>query len=166
YDADIWVNAVKRSFYSTGFATEMGYTSAPGSLGRKDENVISDPRYFTGLLDKFYFWNRSISQEEVDLLFYENGLSSIDESTLDRNNILTFPNPTSGILQIKLPQGFTLENARIISVEGKLVKDINSFEGTQLDLNELPNGFYALEIHYEDAGNKSAVSYQKVLISR
>ncbi len=72
---------------------------------------------------------------------------------LSDNNLLSVsPNPTSGWLQISLPEGNTLEAVRVMDLSGKTVRNLEpgaAASKTELDLSGLPKGIYALQARAE-----------------
>ncbi len=70
----------------------------------------------------------------------------------DNNLLSVSPNPTSGWLQISLPEGNTLEAVRVMDLAGKTVRNLEpgaAASKTELDLSGLPKGIYALQARSE-----------------
>lgn len=69
------------------------------------------------------------------------------------NNLLSLsPNPTSGWVQISLPEGNSLEAVRVMDLSGKTVRNLElgaAASKTELDLSGLPKGIYALQARAE-----------------
>ncbi len=69
------------------------------------------------------------------------------------NSLLSVsPNPTSGLLQIGLPQGMTMDAVRVMDFSGKLVRTIdlnNAVQSFELDLSHLPQGVYGIQARSE-----------------
>jgi hypothetical protein len=70
----------------------------------------------------------------------------------DNSLLSVSPNPTSGWLQISLPEGNTLEAVRVMDLAGKTVRNLElgaSASNTEIDLSGLPKGIYALQARAE-----------------
>lgn len=66
-------------------------------------------------------------------------------------NILVYPNPTTGKLTIDIPKA-TTEPIRVYDISGKLVQEIKSNNTLfNVDINSLENGVYLL--HFDFGGN-------------
>ncbi len=69
------------------------------------------------------------------------------------NSLLSVsPNPTSGLLQIGLPRGKTMDAIRVMDFSGKLVRDIDlkvAVQSYELDLSHLPKGVYGIQARGE-----------------
>lgn len=66
----------------------------------------------------------------------------------DDNLLSVSPNPTSGLLQISLPEGNTLEAVRIVDLSGRTVQYLEpgaAASSTEINLGTLPKGFYTLQ---------------------
>jgi len=70
----------------------------------------------------------------------------------DNSLLSVSPNPTSGWLQISLPEGNTLESVRVMDLSGKTVQNLElgtAASNTEIDLSGLPKGIYALQARAE-----------------
>jgi hypothetical protein len=101
-----------------------------------------------GLLDTFYI---ALETSTHDLFYfklsnpsrYELRIFSVKSSVNQlQQDIIVFPNPSSGILYFNKPCGLV----EIYSTDGKLVKSQTDVYET-LDVSELSNGTYRLRIH-------------------
>jgi hypothetical protein len=63
------------------------------------------------------------------------------------NDVSLYPNPTSGLIRI---YGATHSTISIYSGSGSLCRTISDFTGTSLNLNDLPQGVYILNIQRQD----------------
>ncbi|MEI6408844.1 MAG: T9SS type A sorting domain-containing protein, partial [Bacteroidota bacterium] len=83
-------------------------------------------------------------------IFFGNATGVND---LADNSLLSVsPNPTSGWLQISLPEGNSLEAVRVMDLSGKTVRNLElgaAASKTELDLSGLPKGIYALQARAE-----------------
>lgn len=68
-------------------------------------------------------------------------------TSLEKNGISVFPNPTKSLLNIQVTSEFISGNYKIFDTSGKLLlKGKISDNITQMNLNELPNGQYLLSV--------------------
>ena len=70
----------------------------------------------------------------------------------DNNLLSVFPNPTTGLLQVNLPEGKTMESVRVMDMSGKCVQSIKLNDATstlELNLGDLPKGLYVLQARGE-----------------
>tara|TARA_R110002073_G_scaffold40547_1_gene114842 strand:+ start:45083 stop:45817 length:735 start_codon:yes stop_codon:yes gene_type:complete len=56
----------------SGSGGDLDYTLNPGSIGRKDGNTNFSAYYFSGTLDNFRYWNRTLTLDEISTLCIEN----------------------------------------------------------------------------------------------
>jgi len=73
------------------------------------------------------------------------------ESTFD-NNLIVYPNPTDGLLQIQLGESFNLIDIEVINIDGKIVinKQFGNKNNLDLDLTSLANGVYIIKLKADD----------------
>ncbi|PHR44765.1 MAG: hypothetical protein COA32_14200 [Fluviicola sp.] len=67
-DMVLYIDCRDDSGTYNGTASYMAYSSAPGSIGRKDAYYGGPASYFQGSLDDFRYWNRALTQDEVEYL--------------------------------------------------------------------------------------------------
>ena len=72
---------------------------------------------------------------EVDL--------SIEELIVEAINV--YPNPTNGLINIKLSDEFYKSDIQLIDINGKIIASWQSFTNSQLDLSDFAQGVYILE---------------------
>ena len=81
----------------------------------------------------------------------------IDESDVDGKGFVLFPNPTTGIMNVKLPSTGTYK-LKIISTLGmKYYEKIFQGEEIQLNIKELPQGIYNIIVEGETASMKKMI---------
>ena len=83
-------------------------------------------------------------------------LSSSTEVT-DLNNFKLFPNPTSTITNIQLPNGATIKNVNIYNIMGQLVMQTKL---SQIDISKLEAGTYIVKI----ITKLEAIGVQKLIV--
>ncbi|MGB0423334.1 MAG: LamG domain-containing protein, partial [Flavobacteriales bacterium] len=70
-DMQLYLNCENDGGTYSGSANSLGYTSAPGSVGRKDIANVNT-YHFSGVMDDFYYWNRVVTPEEMGFLCESN----------------------------------------------------------------------------------------------
>jgi gliding motility-associated-like protein len=66
-DMDIYVNCLNDGGTYSGTGGPLAYTSNAGNLGKHD--LITDPPFFfLGYLDEFRYWDRALTQADIDLM--------------------------------------------------------------------------------------------------
>ncbi|MCB0661388.1 MAG: T9SS type A sorting domain-containing protein [Saprospiraceae bacterium] len=161
--SDCYINGSIVTKTTSGFASDIAYTSAPGSLGRKDPNVIDPPIYFRGKLNEFYMWDRELTQDDVDELYLEGGLSNTDETIVDDNEIYLHPNPASNIIQLSGKDINRVEKVVIQNIAGTTVMEKELNGQNYLNISDLPKGMYfANFIGKSNASNLSVIKFQKL----
>jgi hypothetical protein len=118
-----------------------------GSIG-EDEfttiDILKNKKYYIRIWD----FNTGYGTSRSNLCVKKENISSIQDATL--NDLMIFPNPTSGILNIKSES--KINQIRLYNSIGKLLKLSN--ESNTLDLTELSTGVYIIKI---DLKNKKVV---------
>lgn len=71
------------------------------------------------------------------------GLVDIETST----DIKTYPNPTTGLINIK---GANNANIAIYNISGSVLANYNNFSGSQLDLSDMDTGIYFIKVFSHD----------------
>lgn len=67
---------------------------------------------------------------------------------VDNNLLSVSPNPTTGLLQVNLPEGVTMESVRVLDMSGKCVQSVKLNDATsslELNLGDLPKGLYVVQ---------------------
>jgi hypothetical protein len=72
------------------------------------------------------------------------------------NNVLVYPNPTSGAFQISSPEAF--ESLEVYDLTGKMMQRFKGNVNNQYDVSNLPNGIYQLA-----ARSKEGISVSRIL---
>lgn len=95
--------------------------------------------------------------------FRENMVNSAEERGIAQD-IQVFPNPSGGIFYIDLPEGAECAQMRILDLRGRLVLTQNCVNNVNpaLDLSDLPNGLYVLEVKDE----QNALRYWQKLVKK
>lgn len=79
----------------------------------------------------------------------KNCLATSVEEEPFKNNFSIFPNPSNGVFTVELLQNLGGQEIQIINSFGQVLKSINIVgnESTQIDLSELPEGMYYMNIN-------------------
>ena len=70
-EIELYINGCLRDLEVSGTGLQsMVYSDIPGAIGKNDHSsIFGNPvSYYKGSIDEFYFWSRSISEEEVKWL--------------------------------------------------------------------------------------------------
>ncbi len=88
-------------------------------------------------------------------------VSSLHETPKQRLQV--YPNPSRGLVKISLPEAYRNRDSflfRIISVDGRLIKEVRANNDLEVDITDLPSGIYILNLDEEPAS--FAVSILKI----
>lgn len=97
---------------------------------------------FQGIIDDVRFYNRKLTDTEIDEL-YKLNLAVNDDSK--NSDLIIFPNPTSGILNVR---GYGNETLQVLIYDrsGKQIfSQQYSEKQINIDLSKLPDGIYTLK---------------------
>lgn len=107
----------------------------------KDKNGVR----YVDEIDNVRYYNGLLNTTDIATLF--NELSStlhVDDFELN-TTISVFPNPTSGIIQIK--SNLPIKAAQLLSMEGKQLLSVTNT--SKIDISQLQSGIYFLHINTE-----------------
>ncbi len=151
--------------YNGGFANIFGfdiiYLEGSGECNR-----VADSVGVKNYLETFvnsnghvsYFFDEDTESEMIDLtsaflhdILCEDDVLSSEDINHDLNNIIIYPNPSTGLLNIdhNLKSDYLVT---IYSLTGKQL--LHSDLKNQLDISQLQSGFYWIEFSNPDASNK------------
>lgn len=68
-DMDIYINGINNGGTYAGFGTGVAYDNGNFNLGRLDTAQNDPPQYFNGVLDEITFFNRALTEQEVQKLY-------------------------------------------------------------------------------------------------
>ena len=66
----------------------------------------------------------------------------LDINELNIDNLIIYPNPANHVVEVKKYNG----NLKIVDITGKLVKEINSYSGGKIDISDIQNGIYQIQL--------------------
>jgi len=104
-----------------------------------------DSNIYSFNLDPILPESENVNRFEIGFKNITLGTTPID----NLNQLSIYPNPATGLVNIELEEaGEALENIKIFSIDGKLVKEINIVNNSteQIDVSNLSRGFYLVEL--------------------
>lgn len=152
-DMEIYINCVNDGGSYSGSGGALGYSSMPGSVGRKDSGMIVGvpPNYFKGTMDALMYWDRALIASDMedlcsDILATDEIDAKEDSSFI--HSISVYPNPTNGKINLKGIDGMLVKNAYLLDPQGRVVRQIEDVENEIL-VSDLSNGIYFVKIESE-----------------
>ena len=79
-------------------------------------------------------------------------LKNDEQEALHEDQLMAYPNPARDFLTVHLNGGRDFQQVSLYSITGQVVKSIGGLETNhaEMNLNDLPNGIYILEVATED----------------
>lgn len=142
-DMEIYINCKNNGGTYSGSGGSIGYSTIPGSVGRKDSNTGAPSLYFKGTLDNLMYWERALVDNDFSTLC-SNVYSSEEENSITQNWTV-FPNPTSESIKVFGMGSDTLTKFTIFDSRGKLIQT-KAQTNTSIDISDLLSGIYYLHI--------------------
>ncbi len=153
-DMKLYVDCVENEGVYSGSGSSLQYSDTPGSIGRHDRDMNLPANYFKGALDDFRYWNRALTDDEINILCEQLSTHAIASNF---NSVLIFPNPSEGILNIKSNDNNIIDKIIIFNSTGQQVL-MQNFKSI-VDLRGFSKGLYFIRLF-----NKSFVETQKIII--
>jgi hypothetical protein len=102
-----------------------------------------------------YFWrvialNRCGARYSPVYSFFKEGAVTATRTETQVGDARIFPNPTTGLLHVWLPEGLDKAQARLYNVQGQLLQETHLEAMSTLRLHALPAGVYWLQLQMED----------------
>ncbi|WP_299113766.1 S8 family peptidase [uncultured Winogradskyella sp.] len=91
-----------------------------------------------------------------------DSLLNINEFKKETNTINVYPNPSNDFVNISNTYNNTLESIHIYTLDGRLVKIVDTIKGNTININDLSNGAYIFKIKFKG----SVTSYNKMIIKK
>jgi hypothetical protein len=139
----------RKSFFETnGMAISLSSISGDSVIYKS--TVLKKSDWSTGQLYAVAILNKEsdksiIQSEQSNLLSIPSGLSKIAISQFD-----VYPNPVNSKVNILLNSNLTHE-FKLLDITGKVVLAEPTFAGGEIDLTNLPNGIYFIQISENDS---------------
>jgi hypothetical protein len=137
-----YISPTSTSFVATG----SSYTASPA--------IIGTSTYYVGASACLPDQNRAAIVVTVNAC---TGLNKNEEDV-----ILIIPNPASDFIKVKNLSSTSIESIQIFDNTGNLIKENSENINDHIDLSELPNGFYLLDIKTK---NEETI-VKKLLVNR
>ncbi len=123
-----------------------------------------DTVYHNGGIYVNKWWTKGDEPGDADVWKYilecsstKSGTTAINKNTVeDNSNIDVYPNPVSGVLNIKSNDNIT--ELQVFSINGKVL--LSKFNSSQIDVSELASGMYFIKIENEN-GNVDTLRFIK-----
>ena len=93
----------------------------------------------------------NINNSMVDLINNCDTLLAIKDTILD-NGLTIYPNPAKDIINIDLPQSFTIESVSLYTIQGQKLKE-TGFQNNTIDISNLSKGIYILTLKTSNGAN-------------
>ncbi|MFP5471493.1 MAG: T9SS type A sorting domain-containing protein, partial [Bacteroidia bacterium] len=135
----------------------MAYSSSPGVIGQHDPNTNKDPYFMKGTIDDIRYWNRALTQEEVELLCNSN--LSINENKEDKLLKTIYPNPSNGTTTLVFGSTKPV-NITLYDITGKIMLHYNDYIGSELTIKDLKQGVYFVKIY-----NEQGEAIQRIVVT-
>lgn len=132
---------IKSSGFAGSAGPSNGYTliDLTNFQGQNYSNIIIDELMITGGGDFRYLGLDALTWVKDSNLV----LATAEEAQMIKNLSTVYPNPTSGVVNIRSEKG---EMFNVYSPSGKIVKSIETQKGeNRADISELPSGVYILK---------------------
>ena len=139
-DMDIYVNCRNDEGTYSGTGGSLAYSSMPGSIGRLDMATIP-PYYFQGSLSDFRYWNRALTQDDVNALCTGTSIISPVKPTVQ-----IYPNPTKETIRLTGDNLDPSGQYEIFNAVGQKVQAGNILQDNHfsIDVSTLRPGVYIL----------------------
>ncbi len=154
-DVKMYVDCEETFGSYSGSGGELKYSNLPGSIGRHDRSLVEVANYFKGVLDDFRYWNRALTDDEINLLCKECNHLSVADTDLNPKTSIIFPQPADGFINIKANR--TIDEIVILNSMGELV--MAEVFKPHIDLAHLTSGIYFVKLISE-----SQVETKKIII--
>lgn len=158
-DMDVYVDCRNDEGSYSGSGGSIAYSSAPGSIGRKDSDFSGPASYFQGTIDDFRYWERELSEDEISLLCQWD-LDLEEHDLLSDFVFKVFPNPANEQVKIEASNLAAVKDFKIMSIEGKKVL-AGKLDGL-IEVSSLSEGMYVVNLFDE---NGVVLGTQKLIIN-
>lgn len=137
----IYVDCAEISGTYSGSGGELKYSDTPGSIGRHDRDIGIPANYFKGALDDFRYWNRELTQIEVESLCIYLSTSNFSKVEQD---VKVYSIPGSGVIKIKSSIDF--DKVAIFNTLGERV--YYGGHASEIHLKRQAKGIYFVKLSF------------------
>ena len=120
----------------------IGFVQGVGTILESQEYDFTDHEPYQGI--NYY----RLKQVDIDGQFEYSQIVTIDNSRLNKQSVVLYPNPAKNTLNIRGLEGQTLDKIEIINVNGQVLQALH--HTTQINILQLPSGVYFLKITLDD----------------
>lgn len=111
-------------------------------IGKRSDNIL----YYKGVMDEIGIWDRELTPAEIEAISSGTTTVSVKEESVN-NNIVLYPNPSNGIVNLKVNASLLNSEFNVTDVLGQAVyKDKLTKEEMSIDLPPLSSGVYFFTI--------------------
>ena len=157
-DMAIYINCANDGGTYNGTGGALVYSTNSGVIGKIDTNVDKPPRFLKGALDDIRYWNRALTEDEVEL-FCESTLA-IKEDKKEGLLKSVHPNPSNGDFTLLLNSDKSL-NIELYDITGKIILQVKDYRGSELKINNLNQGMYFVKVQ-----NDTTQTTQKIIVNK
>jgi len=136
-----------------GYDTINGYIDSANfslNVNRTIFNDNSNPHSFLSDGSDGTIFISSISEADSTISFYysPDGTDFVNDLTNQNEEIIVYPNPSKDFINV-YNKNFEFDNYSIIDLNGRIVykEKVKSSKTTNIDISDLQNGLYFLNIH-------------------
>lgn len=149
-DMKIYVDCREYGGEYVGSGEDLIYSDSPGNLGRGRRNGNAGINYFKGAVDDFYYWNRSLTEEEIPLLCQN---SQMDIQSYSNDKFAIIPNPVDDIFEIKQEWN----DIQFIEIYNSIGQNVlaQKYNSSAINVSNLPSGVYYIKLISKDRTNTS-----------
>jgi hypothetical protein len=104
-------------------------------------------QFFEGKIDDIRIYNRAITSCEVDSLFNEDDITSVENYSSEKPTFNIFPNPTNSTLAIEKQSASNYVKVDLMNHVGQIIETLVMKDTTLIiNMESLPSGIYYLQI--------------------
>ena len=124
------------------FADALAHETLWIGKGHWDTNDM----FFKGAIDEVKIFDHALNQEEINMLYSEGNLLSVNKKSEKKIEVHLYPNPSTGIISLDIPYGNDLAMVfEVYNSAGLLVYKLEAPELEKIntiDLSDLTKGIY------------------------
>lgn len=141
-DMTIYINCYDAGGEYNGYGpTYPAYSTTPGRIGNYDCSTNNLPYHFWGMIDDFMFWNRELSEEEIESLCDGATPTAIKQEEKETVKI------SYSESHIKILFSSHISELTIYNMQGQVIQqNINLNNIFSLNKSDLSSGIYIVEI--------------------
>lgn len=152
-DMKMYIDFLDNPGTYSGTGGSLVYSNTPGCIGRHDRNLNEPPGYFNGLIDDFMYWDRALTQADVDALANNLSVSEVD---FNQNELMIYSDNALQTLELITNLG----GIKTVAIYNSLGQEVyaNEFESS-INVAGFASGIYFIALK-----NSETVLTKKVII--